>query len=524
MTGEAAVCACACFLATAVGLVRLSRGWRSPEMCVQAAAWISTGVVAVQVPLQLALASRHPWADARLAPTLAMWKGYALYTRHGPVSGFIYGPLAAVAYAPAVVSGGPPSTMLSSACTLGWAWAIVPALFLIVRESAGNITLAGIMAVGFLMCTTHSPSLGRALYGVHADAPALGLAACALAGCIRVGPNSGMLPLILIALLAVAAVFTKQVMIFVPLACLVVIAGGAGRSAGVKFLAGCVGWTILAIVLVCALQSFDEFYFNVITIPAGHPWALEGAFGEASVVGHLASIGYALLMLGDPTIFWLAAALALLCWLFPSGAQAAQTSTGWRAAMVFAILGFPLAVLGRAKIGGAQNVYSVSSYFLALALFLKLIEVIRTRENVLAFLGPAAVVASVAAWCVAVPRDLESLFKLDQTQSPSDQAYEYVRLHPGRMYFPWQPMASLANGEPPTDFSYGLFDRDIAGYPVDAKEFESRLPRPLVGVAVQKVELPYQPDYAWEKYLKAYNVSEKVPELPDFMVVTRPSQ
>jgi hypothetical protein len=523
MTGAAAVCAVACLLATATGLVRLYRGWRSPEMCIQAAAWICTGLAAVQVPLQLSLASRHPWADARLAPTLAMWKGYPLYSRHGPVSGFIYGPLAAVAYIPAVVSGGPPSTMLASACGLGWAWAIVPALYLLVRESAGNITLAGLMAVGFVLCTTHSPSLGRALYGVHAEAPALGLAACALAGCIRVGPGSGMLRLALIALAAVAAVFAKQVMIFVPPACLVVIAKQAGRSAAVKFLAACLGWAGLAIVLVCMLTSFDDFYFNVITIPARHPWALDGAFGESSVAGHIASILYALVVLGDPTIFWLAAALILLWWLFPSAAPAPQTSTGWRAALVFAVLGFPMAVLGRAKIGGAQNVYSVSSYFLALAVFLKLIEIIRTRESVLAFLGPAAVVSSLAAWCVAVPRDMESLFKLDQRQSPSDQAYEYERLHPGRMYFPWQPLASLANSGPPRDFSYGLFDRDIAGYPVDPKEIESRLPRSLVGVAVQKVELPYQPDYAWEKYLKAYNVPEKVPELPDFMVVTKPS-
>jgi hypothetical protein len=522
MTGEAGICACACFLATAMGLVRLYRGWRRPELCIQAAAWLCTGLAVAQVPLLLTLASRHPWADARLAPTLALWKGYPLYSRHGPVSGFIYGPLAAVAYLPAVVFGGPPSTMLASACAVGWAWAIVPALYLIVRESAGNLALAGIMAVGFVLCTTHSPSLGRALYGVHADAPALGLAACALAGCIRVGPSSGTLRLALIALAAVGAVFAKQVMIFVPLACLMVIAGRTGRLAAVKFIAACLGWAFLGLVLVAALQSFDDFYFNVITIPAGHPWALEGAFGETSPLGHLGSLLYALVFLGDPTIFWLAPALILICWLLPSPGSGPQASSGWRTALVFAVLGFPMAVLGRAKIGGAQNVYSVSSYFLALALFLKLIEIIRTRENVPAFLGPAAVVASLVAWCVSVPKDVQTLFKLQARQSPSDQAYEYNRLHPGRMYFPWQPMAALANGGPTADFSYGLFDRDIAGYPVDPKEFESRLPRSLVGVALPKVELPYQPDYAWEKYLKAYNVPEKVPELLDFMVVTRP--
>jgi hypothetical protein len=65
------------------------------------------------------------WSGPRLAPVLALLKGYSLYQPpdRGPVSGWIYPPCSALAYLPAVVLGDP-TAMVFAGRVLGLLYSI----------------------------------------------------------------------------------------------------------------------------------------------------------------------------------------------------------------------------------------------------------------------------------------------------------------------------------------------------------------------------------------------------------------
>src|SRR5271166_7032618 len=66
------------------------------------------------ISLVIAPVSRH-WSGPRLAPALSILHGYRVYQPpdRGPVSGWIYPPVSALSYLPAVLLGDPTAMVLS---------------------------------------------------------------------------------------------------------------------------------------------------------------------------------------------------------------------------------------------------------------------------------------------------------------------------------------------------------------------------------------------------------------------------
>jgi hypothetical protein len=60
--------------------------------------------------------------------------------------------------------------------------------------------------------------------------------------------------------------------------------------------------------------------------------------------------------------------------------------------------------------------------------------------------------------------------------SATQVAYNYERQHPGRAYFPVNPLAALLAEGRLTHLDAALFDRELAGFPINAEQFAAGLP------------------------------------------------
>jgi hypothetical protein len=60
--------------------------------------------------------------------------------------------------------------------------------------------------------------------------------------------------------------------------------------------------------------------------------------------------------------------------------------------------------------------------------------------------------------------------------STTQVAYDYARQHPGKTYFPVNPLAALLAEGRLTHLDSALYDREIAGFPINAEQFAAGLP------------------------------------------------
>ena len=123
-----------------------------------------------------------PWSAARLAPAMSLRHGYALYSPpgSGPVTGWIYPPLATLAYLPATLIPDPTSAVLAGRC-LSLVYFFAPAAWLLMTDRTDRTRWTGsagaLLFAGFALLSAQSRPLRYCSTEIHADAPALGLAA-----------------------------------------------------------------------------------------------------------------------------------------------------------------------------------------------------------------------------------------------------------------------------------------------------------------------------------------------------------
>ena len=61
-------------------------------------------------------------------------------------------------------------------------------------------------------------------------------------------------------------------------------------------------------------------------------------------------------------------------------------------------------------------------------------------------------------------------------QNPAEVAFRYERAHPGRAWFPENPLGVLMANGVLTHFDSALADREAAGFPLSAEQFAAGLP------------------------------------------------
>lgn len=454
----------------------------------------------------------------RLTPSFALVRGYQLYygAGEGPVLDYIYGPITALVYLPAVVANSP-IIALVVAQLISVALFFIPILWLHTgcHPELARPTLPTVYAfIWFCLVTFYSRALSYSAFAVHADAPALGLGAGACAVLYRHDIPPGFWRSLLSAGLAVLAIATKQTMLALPLALSIYVLAVSGWRSFVDYLF-CLGATC-AVLGAILLSTVDvpAFLFNVVTLPASFPI--------------------------EATKRWVGTFLAHMCWpliivAFVLVADAVLVRRPWRGPrsyikdhrwLLFVLVGvslMPEAYLGSVKFGGDVNSFSLSIYFLWTAVTLGLSSLSSARSTLnrdMTRKWGAALLASVAALfsLVQAPsiRDIDASVASWPVQRVV-QAYDYARRNPGEMYFPDQPLSVLMAEGKLYHFLYGVYDREVAGLAVTEAHLRAHIPP-----HVTLVDCTRHISSAVEKLLPEFSRRISVEDLPGWTVCAKP--
>ncbi len=467
------------------------------------------------------------WSGARLAAAMTVQHGYSLYSpaTSGPVLGWIYPPISALAYLPATVLRDPSLAIVTGRC-LSLFYYYAPAALVL---SSGSSDRRGRPRLGrlllfltFALISGESQPLLYSSTEVHADAPALGLAALAVHMVTR--SQGGREPWACAGslLLAMLSVWAKQLTIPIILIVLPawILAKGGLRRFGLFVLAAVVA-AIGTSLLILVFFEYASLGFNIWTVPSHHPWRIGWSSEVTSTLVSLQREHLGLLIL------LVVGALGQVA--LPSGGTApgpSLRSDAWRLFLAAALAELPLSLMGYFKVGGAENSLSFCLYFLALGgilLYEPLMVAPPSAE------GDGRQRASWF-WLLVIGLNLTLAFVNNQvlglalnTTDPAWRegraAEQYLRKHQGEVYFPWNPLIHLAVEGKSYHFEYGVFDRDLAGFPVRDDHFLRHIPARTRLVC-------YPKSVSWGNkltlnYLKGFREVE-VAELPGWECYARP--
>jgi hypothetical protein len=452
------------------------------------------------------------WNASRLSPALMLLQGHPLYTtlEAGVINEFLYGPVTALAYVPAALASSPAPALFAGAFIALLAF-FGPMAWL--HRSDPDLRGAAWAAsfLCFCLAAFQLGSLSEAGGLIHADAPALGLAACACACLLRRGRGDLDPMLVLAALLAALSVWTKQTLAPVVLAlpAYLWLVDGPRRAFRFTLLMGAVGLVVSATFV--AVFGFDGLFLNMFAIPSqagfksdhlGSPWI--------SVIGSLRRL------LAE--ICWPLAAIALVALLRRSRGEAAplfERERSWTLLLLVALFEVPTSLSGDAKIGGSANSHAPTTYFAlgAASLCLGGAAAGATRAARAALvLVLAGLTASAVAGSAAAGRFDATVDRLRGWRaSPFETAAAFARAHPGEAYFPVTPLVSLYAEGALYHHYLGIVDRLVAGYETSPARVRAHVP-PRVRFVI------FPRDQAAPPFLPGYHRGVRISALPDWNV------
>jgi hypothetical protein len=407
----------------------------------------------------------RPFNDGRLAPAASLLHGYKLYYPpcEGPLLGMMYSPLAALMYIPAVLA---PTPAAAVACgeALTMVYYFAPVIIAIVGESrrAGvDRATTVLILVSFGLMTLLTQALAGPAFWIHADAPALGFAGLACAWMHLRQRNDRIIDFAVPAILAVAAVLSKQVaapmLVAVPICALFL----GGRRAFLCSIVAIAGAILTGTILLLSAFDLAALLLNTIYVPGHHPWKSQPS--SALVQGGWSLFESGLLPVG----------IMVGCtFLAPRRAQAAGNgpqASRWQVWLITAGLMVPTSILGWVKIGGAANALAYTVYFLTVVAHLRLLHVCACRPEFCARMSadapsiPLCLAVSLALWLTpAFATRLPSL-AARFPENPEQVGFQFAKQHPGEVYFPFNPLITLKSEGRAYHFSDGVWIRELAG-------------------------------------------------------------
>jgi hypothetical protein len=468
-------------------------------------------------------APSRKWNPIRLAPAVSLVHGYTLYypQETGPVTGNIYAPFSSIAYLPATLAS-TPTVMVAIGTLLSLLYFFGPALWLYRRPETASHDRCTVLAQAYtflllpLITFSRMKSLGYSAGFVHADAPGLGLAgaACAL---LYADPSYRWNTLLLSAALAVLSVWSKQVLAPLVAAIPLWLLLAGEFKVCLRYVLALLVAGGLAAGIFLTLFDARALWFNVVTIPGHHPWRsdfnlLSAAFEFQELSFHIALvIAFGALF---PLALFASRVISLCAWF---------AQNRWSLFAVASLLVLPTSLIGRVKIGGDPNALSFALYLLLLAACLMLREGVAApgAEAWKTGLRVLAVVSIAGTGVLLIQEQCERYLNLT-LRKPNDLeiVHTYLREHPGEAYFPWNPLGHLLVDGQYYHFDYGLYDRELAGFPLSEEHVRQHVPP-----AMRRVCFP--PDRNFEyvmKYLKEYSRRVEMDELPGFICYERESQ
>jgi hypothetical protein len=478
-------------LALAAGLgvfVSVYRGTDRPTPLAAALASFA-GLAAALTSLEIAALwlaqTGDPWNNARLTPAIALHYGFRLYypLHEGPVLSTVVGPMAFLAYWPIGFIRGSPTTLILAASALNLLVCAALLAALVRRLTQDRAMRVLVALVGAQLALSY-PSLRYSLFCIHADAPALLLGG--LGAGLVIFDRTGLAwnRCLAAALCLTLAVWAKQSLapIFLALVAVAALHHGARGTARFVVASAVVGAAISGFFVTWI--GYASLRDNMFVVPAGHPWRQMSlttgeVFDRLTAVGavaHAKVLAAASLHIVRESWFIFAALFAALAeHLLRSRPGRRWPRRAWAALLVVAVMLLPTAAIGRAKLGGEINHESFVVFFLLAAFVCWLASIAQEQGRPL--LGRIAAVLAVLV-AINAPRVLEYPGWKNAWDNQNEAAYRYDERHPGKIFFPWNPLTSLLAEGKLYHFDYGVFDRNLGGARISSEQLAQYLPAP----------------------------------------------
>lgn len=462
------------------------------------------------------------WNAARLSPTFALVKGYQLYygPDHGSILNTIYGPVPAIYFLPATLLNSFNGAIILAA-SLSAAITLIPIAYILVGiNRAQNAILSVNLWLGTCLYSLADPSLNYSSFVIHVDAPALGLGALAAIFLIRYQRHKTASQLLLSALFAVLSVWSKQVMLPLILVLPLYLGLSNNFTALRQYLVYLLGILLGTTTLFSFWFGIDNMIFNLWQIPTAHGWIN----GANNLIEKLElALNTVKQLISQSSQLWLAG-LVMVLLTKPRMSNLSQwcATNPWLIFFLSAIALIPPSIISRVKIGGDINAFSFTIYFLLMGCFSLGCELISTNRK-----SQFSAKISLTLLCLILITHLPNFTTSKNTfqevlglaDNPRQKEFLYLRNQPGSIYFPWNPLAGLMAEGKLYHFSYALYDRELASFPITQNHFERHLPASFSQNQL-KVSAPPE-EYVIQKYLKNYTKQLEIPELPGFLVYRR---
>jgi len=144
-------------------------------------------------------------------------------------------------------------------------------------------------------------------------------------------------------------------------------------------------------------------------------------------------------------------------------------------------------LLSRVKVGGDVSAFSPALYFWLIGALLLLADTAlaeETKEPGVARVAKAVWAVLLIGLLLGTPSRLSGLYRLTKLYRFNQQeaACAILRKNAGQVYFPNNPLAHLMTEKKLYQFSFGVINRRLGGYPVSEGHFRAYLPPNLKAV------------------------------------------
>jgi len=373
---------------------------------------------------------RVQWNAPRLTASFALVRGLNIYgTRtEGPFLGWVYGPvfplyLTPAALAPNLDAAFALAWLLNLAAFVGSAWFVARTAF-----PVGGRPVAAALFFWGALCLAGEISQTQ-FYFLHVDPLCVGLTLLA-AGAIARAAGEPSAPgwLILAAIATGLAIWTKQLAVATPLILAAWLFAEGQRKGAARYLA--LTMMVAGVLAVVFLNWFgaERLLFNLVWVHLRNPYRPDG---QAAFFGQL--------LRSIPV--WIAVGLALLAWRV---APATPVPAPWqrvRSLLLWLAIGsLPLGLIAAAKVAGGWNSLHSLNYALLLLALLLAEQAVQPEGSpaVRRAIAAVTVLLLAAGWWLADRADLA--WRPDHSQT---EALANARQHPGRVYYPWNPLVTL---------------------------------------------------------------------------------
>jgi hypothetical protein len=442
-------------------------------------------ILAAQAAAGILNAPSFVWNEIRLARSVALLHGFSLYLDRdstGPVIGTLHTPVSHCLYLLAAGFHSPTMALLAGSL-LSVLLVFGPLGWVLLRACAGARDRLFVAAAAFLFCgflILQAPGTFHTACMIHTDAAALAFGTLACGVFCNPRKAIGAPQVWLAGLGCVLAAGSKQTTAPIVLA----IALFVGASAGAKLLAHFAAAVTLGGALlwgaILAFVPARAFLFNTVTLAAHRP--LKSGAAELLVTSYregkldaLPALFPMLLLVGFQ---WIGAQRRLDLREF-------VRANRWLAFVLAAAVLIPVTAKAIVSAGADVNHLGIVLYFLFVAAGLAIEQCLAVPDQ--AFLrGSGWICAALGTFVGIAPGaalTLPSRLRDVRANAP-EAALRYARRHPGRAYFPFNPMASLLSAGMAYHVDYSVYDREIAGYPLTAQQFDAGLPSGFKVVAI----------------------------------------